>query len=150
MFDIFKLLSQLSGFRLRNLKILFTCIICYSKVICNGFCVVVFFHNRTTHTATDTSRHFNKAFMNLSAFNILECCYTVFNTIECDICIVRCILSHCFKHTTCCRKETRTTEIIVIFFNFNLYIFTFEPVRKLFKCKDCINNTFVMLSFIFF
>ena len=150
MFNIFKLLFEFHCFGLRNFKVFFTCIVCNGNIVGNCFRVVVFFHYRTTHTATHTSRHFNKTFMNLSAFNILECCYTVFNTIECDICIVWCILSHCFKYTTCCREETCTTEIIFIFFNFKLYVFTFEPVRKFFKCKNCINNTFVMLSFVFF
>ena len=92
---------------------------------------MIFFHNRTADTATDTSGHFNEALMDLTAFDILECGNTVFNTVKRDISIFGSVLSHCFQYTACCWEKAGAALGSVVDFLFKLNMLGFQPIGEL-------------------
>ena len=92
---------------------------------------MILFHNGTADAATDTSRHFNKAFMDLSAFNILECGNTIFNAVKRDISISGSILRHSLKYASRCREEACTALGSFVDFLFKLNMLGLQPIGEL-------------------
>ena len=66
---------------------------------------MVFFHNGTANTAANASRHFNKALVDLSAFDILECVDTVFNAVKRNVSVSGFVLRHRLENATGRREE---------------------------------------------
>ena len=111
---------------------------------------MIFFHNRTAYTAANTSGHFDEALMYLTINNVLECCNAVLNTIKSQIGVSGNVLCHSLENTAGCREKSCTGADIIIHFLLKLDILRLEPFGQFFKCKHCIHDALIVLSFVLF
>ena len=116
------------------------------------FCgvAVKLLHNRAADAAADTGRHLNETLVNAPAFNIAQHGNAVVNTVYCHVCVITVAAIHRLKDTAGGGEQARTAVLLRnnLFLGFNTLFF--EPRAEFIERQDSIDNTVIMLCFIFF
>ena len=86
--------------------------------------------------------------MKSASFNITQSGDTILRSINSHICVARVLGIHCLEDSARRREKSCTAVFVPIHFRLKLYILSFEPVCKLVKGQNGINDTLVILSFV--
>ena len=149
MLDDREMLFQGKCIGLIYVEVTCTCVLCNRHIIVSRG-AMIFFHNRSTNTASNARRHLDKALVYLSAFNILEDGDTVFNAVKCHIGISGSVLCHCLENTAGGREEARTTFGCFIKLLFKLNMFVLQKIGQFLKGENRIYDALVIFCLVFF
>ena len=86
--------------------------------------------------------------MKSASFNITQSGDTVLSSINSHICVARVLGIHCLEDSARRREKSCTAVFVLIHFRLKLDILSFEPVCKLVKGQNGINNALIILSFV--
>ena len=87
--------------------------------------------------------------MNAAAFNVLESGDAVLHSVQSEIGIAGGILCHGLQYTAGGGEETCAALGRIIYFLLKLNSLGFQPISKLFKGENGINESFIVLGFVF-
>ena len=122
---------------------------CDGDIILDGR-TVEFLHNGAADAASGTGRHFYKASVQFSAFDILERGYTVFRPVDRHICVARILMRQRFQYSARRREKARAAVPVCVYLLLQLDIFGLEPCGELVERKHRIDDSLIILRFILF